>query len=64
MDVRLVQGMSIAGLIENVRLRLGKIPFDDLRAGCESFSSLLIDLHNIEAETSGGGGELRIVSQQ
>ena len=65
MDARLVQGVSIAGFIEDIRLGLGKMPFDMISGlGAILFSLLLIDSHNLEPETSGGGGELRIVGQQ
>jgi hypothetical protein len=57
--------MSIAGFVEEIRLGLGKMPFDIISGlSAISFSLLLIDPHNLEAETSGGGGELRIVGQQ
>ena len=65
MDARLVQGVSITGFIEDVWLGLGKMPFDIISGlAAISFSLLLIDSHNLEPETSGGGGELRIVGQQ
>ena len=65
MDARLVQRVSIAGFIEDVWLGLGKMPFDITSGQGEiSFFLLLIDSHNLEPETSGGGGELRIVGQQ
>ena len=65
MDARLVQGVGIAGFIEDVRLGLGKMPFDIISGlGAISFSLLLIDSHYLEPETSGCGSELRVVRQQ
>jgi hypothetical protein len=65
MNAGLVQCMSIAGFIENVRLGLRKMPLDIISGlGTRSFSLLLIDSCNLEAETSRGDGELRIVGQQ
>ena len=65
MDARLVQGVGIAGFIEDVRLGLGKMPFDIISGlGAISFSLLLINSHHLESETSGGCGELRVVGQQ
>ena len=65
MDARLVQCVRIAGFIEDIRLGLGKMHFDII-SGLVRFRSpyLLIDSPNLETETSGGGGELRIVGQQ
>jgi hypothetical protein len=65
MDARFVNRMSIAGFIEEIRLGLGRMPFDII-SGLDaiSFSLLLINSHNLEPETSGCGGELRVVGQQ
>jgi hypothetical protein len=60
-----VQGVSIGSVVEGIRLGFGKMPFNIISGrGTISFSLLLIDSHNLEPETSGGGGELRIVGQQ
>jgi hypothetical protein len=60
-----VQGVSIASVVEGIRLGFGKMPFNIISGrGTISFSLLLIGSHNLEPETFGGGRELRIVSQQ
>ena len=65
MDARLVQCVNITGFIEEIRLGLGRMPFDIISGlGAISFSLLLINSHHLESETSGGGSELRIVGQQ
>jgi hypothetical protein len=60
-----VQGVSIGSVVEGIRLGFGKMPFNIISGrGTISFSLLLIDSHHLEPETSGCGGELRVVGQQ